>query len=192
MAKAKASGSSTLGRDAWIAAGLAALSGGGVEAVRVEVLARTLHVTKGSFYWHFADRRELLDAVIAHWETSTTGAVIASIDARGGSPADRLRRLISMTFRGGDIDKIESAVRRWGSSDPSVHPILDRVDKARLSYVAGLLEAHGLSAATARDRSRVLYLTMIGEFTWTAHGGAATSRRTLEALAEMLLAEEPG
>lgn len=190
MAKAHGASSSSLGREAWIAAGLAALSSGGVEAVRVEVLARALHVTKGSFYWHFADRRELLDAIVAHWETTTTGAVIATLDARGGAPAERLRRLIAMTFRGGDLDKLESALRRWGSSDPSVHPILDRVDKARLAYVAGLLEAHGLAPATARDRARVLYLAMIGEFTWTAHGGAATSRRTLEALASMLLAAE--
>lgn len=74
MAKAHGASSSSLGREAWIAAGLAALSSGGVEAVRVEVLARALHVTKGSFYWHFADRRELLDAIVAHWETTTTGA----------------------------------------------------------------------------------------------------------------------
>jgi AcrR family transcriptional regulator len=190
MAKKKAEQAPALGRDAWVVAGLAALTAGGVEAVRVEVLARDLGVTKGGFYWHFTDRRELLDAIVAYWETIATVDVITAVEARGGTPAERLRRLVSLCFRGGGVDQMENALRRWGSTDPSVHPVLERVDKARLAYVADLLVAHGHSAATARDRARMLYLTMIGEFTWTSHGGPATARRTLEALCELLLTPE--
>ena len=190
MAKRKAMESPALGREAWIAAALAARAAGVVEAVRVEVLARQLEVTKGSFYWHFADRRALLDAMVARWETTTTSDVMATIEARGGAAAERLRRLIALCFRGGGVDQVESALRRWGSTDAAVHPILDRIDRARIAYVAGLLTEHGLPAATARDRARLLYLTMIGEFTWTSHGGSATPRRTLEALADLLLAPE--
>lgn len=190
MARQKGAAPPALGRDAWVAAGLAALTAGGVEAVRVEVLARTLGVTKGGFYWHFTDRRELLDAIVAYWEAVATTDVITAVESRGGSPAERLRRLVSLCFRGGGVDQMENALRRWGSTDASVHPVLERVDKARLAYVADLLVAHGLSAATARDRARMLYLTMIGEFTWTSHGGPAIARRTLEALCELLLTPE--
>ena len=180
-----------LTRDAWIAAGLRALGDGGVEAVRVEVLARQLAVTKGSFYWHFADRRALLAAMVAQWEAETTTGVIAAVDARGGSGAERLRRLIAICFRGGGIDRLESALRRWGSTDDAVRPVLARTDTARLAYVAELLVEAGHTVATARARSRILYLAMIGEFAWTSHGGAPTPRRTLESLGELLLAPEP-
>jgi AcrR family transcriptional regulator len=179
-----------LDRGAWISAGLRALGTGGVEAVRVEVLARTLGVTKGSFYWHFADRRALLDAMVAHWELATTTNVIAAVDADGGSGADRLRRLIALCFHGGGISRLESALRRWGSTDDVVRPILARVDAARIAYVADLLVAHGLGAAMARIRARLLYLVMIGELAWRAHGGIATPRRALDVLGELLLAPE--
>jgi AcrR family transcriptional regulator len=190
MAKLKPKESPALGRDAWIEAGLHALSEGGVEAVRVEALARTLGVTKGSFYWHFTDRRELLLAMAEQWELASTTSVIAAVEARGGTGAARLLRLISLCFRGGEIDRLESALRRWGSSDEGVRPVLARIDATRLEYVAGLLVEHGLPLATARARSRLLYLTMIGEFTWTSHGGTPTPRRTLETLGEMMLALE--
>jgi AcrR family transcriptional regulator len=187
MGRPKAKEPSALGRDAWIDAGLRALSDGGIEAVRVEVLARTLGVTKGSFYWHFADRRDLLAAMAAQWELASTTSVIAAVEARGGTGAARLLRLISLCFRGGEIDRMESALRRWGSGDDVVRPILARIDATRLDYVTGLLVDHGLPLATARARARLLYLTMIGEFTWTSHGGTPTPRRTLEVLGEMML-----
>ena len=60
-------------------------------------------------------------------------------------------------------------------------------DKSRLAYVTGLLVEHGLTPATARLRARLLYLALIGEFSWTSHGGNPTPRHTLEALGELLL-----
>jgi AcrR family transcriptional regulator len=191
MAKSRSGPAPALEPQAWVAAGLRALREGGVEAVRVEALARALGVTKGSFYWHFADRRALLDAMVARWERSTTTNVITAVEAPGGTAADRLRRLIAMAFHGGEIDRLESALRRWGSTDDAVRPILARVDAARLAYVTGLLVEHGLAPATARLRARLLYLALIGEFTWTSHGGAPSPRRTLEALGELLLGAEP-
>ncbi|HUF50410.1 MAG TPA: TetR family transcriptional regulator, partial [Longimicrobiales bacterium] len=56
------------GREEWLAAAAAALTRGGVEAVKVEALARDLAITKGSFYWHFADRPALLASVLDQWE----------------------------------------------------------------------------------------------------------------------------
>jgi AcrR family transcriptional regulator len=176
-----------LSRDAWTAAGLRALGAGGIEGVRVEVLARELGVTKGSFYWHFADRRALLTAMVERWEAVATTDIIAAVEARGGTGAERLRRLIALCFRGGDTDRVESALRRWGSGDDAVRPVLARMDAARLGYVTDLLIAAGHDPAAARARARILYLAMIGEFAWTSHGGTPSPRRTLELLGELLL-----
>jgi AcrR family transcriptional regulator len=59
-------------RARWIDAALAAIETGGSDAVAVSPLARSLSVTKGSFYWHFADRRELLRAALGTWLTRHT------------------------------------------------------------------------------------------------------------------------
>lgn len=189
MAKRKVSaGNEQAGApEAWIRAGLHALAEGGVEAVRVEVLARQLGVTKGSFYWHFTDRRAFLSAMVLHWESASTADVISEVERGGGTAEARLRRLIALCFRGGEIDRIESALRRWGSTDEVVRPILARIDETRLRYVTGLLTEHGLPLATARTRSRLLYLTMLGEFTWTSHGGTPTPRNVLGELGDLCL-----
>ena len=67
--------SSRLDASAWIEAALEALADGGVEAVRVEPLAKALDVTKGSFYWHFADRRALIDAMLTSWSDGRIAAI---------------------------------------------------------------------------------------------------------------------
>jgi AcrR family transcriptional regulator len=67
MASATALKTSPLQPDDWIRAGFARLAGEGIEAVRIELLARDLGVSKGSFYWHFQDREELLAKMFARW-----------------------------------------------------------------------------------------------------------------------------
>ena len=39
-------------RSSWIEEGLRALAAGGPDAVRIELLAQALGVTRGGFYWH--------------------------------------------------------------------------------------------------------------------------------------------
>src|SRR5215475_9389836 len=52
----------------WIRIGFSQLAREGIESVRIEVLARELGVSKGSFYWHFRDRDELLMQMLEQWE----------------------------------------------------------------------------------------------------------------------------
>src|SRR5688572_23444507 len=64
----------------WAAAALDAMAAGGVDAVAVEPLARSLGVTKGSFYWHFANREALIKAALDLWEQRETVDVIAGLE----------------------------------------------------------------------------------------------------------------
>src|SRR5271156_4146063 len=72
MATATALKSSPLQPDDWIRAAFARLSTEGIESVRIELLARDLGVSKGSFYWHFQDREELLAKMLDRWEGDET------------------------------------------------------------------------------------------------------------------------
>ena len=66
--------------------GLRALAAGRPDAVRVEPLAKALGVTRGGFYWHFADRRALLDEMLDTWERATIDEVIERVEGQGGDP----------------------------------------------------------------------------------------------------------
>src|SRR5215831_599523 len=90
-----------LSADDWAGAALAALAEGGLAAVAVEPLAARLGATKGSFYWHFANRSALQEAAVLRWEERHTEAVIARL-AGLADPAERLRRLFDTVFRTGD------------------------------------------------------------------------------------------
>ncbi len=83
---------------------------GGVGAVRVEVLARSLGVTKGSFYHHFSKRADLLEAMLDTWREIGTEAIIVEADTQE-TPRARLERLVSVIFPSTDGDAVESALR---------------------------------------------------------------------------------
>src|SRR6266404_2112370 len=80
-------------RSSWIQEGLRALAAGGPDAVRIELLARALGVTRGGFYWHFDDRRGLLEEILDTWERVSVDEVIERVEREGGDARARLRRL---------------------------------------------------------------------------------------------------
>src|SRR5260370_29173396 len=80
-------------RSSWIEEGLRGLAAGGPDAVRIELLARALGVTRGGFYWHFDDRRGLLEEILDTWERVSVDEVIERVEREGGDARARLRRL---------------------------------------------------------------------------------------------------
>jgi AcrR family transcriptional regulator len=126
-------------RTSWIEEGLRALGVGGPDAVRIEKLAQALGVTKGGFYWHFDDRRALLEEMLAAWERMGVDAVIERIESDGGDSRTKLRRLFALTSSGPrGFFKIELAIRDWARRDKAVAKRLRRVDTRRMGYMRSL------------------------------------------------------
>jgi AcrR family transcriptional regulator len=171
----------------WLEAGLASLARQGAEAVKVEPLARELGVTKGSFYWHFRDRNALLEGILERWQEVTTQAIIARIDALGGTPAARLQALVDTTSQTKRGARLDQAIRAWAARDRRARAALQAVDAQREAYVRDLLIEHGLSPARAGQRARILYLALIGEFTWIAQGAPASGAAPWNELVKLLL-----
>lgn len=152
-------------RQDWLIAAVAALAAGGVEAVKVERIAKTLGVSKGSFYWHFKDRSELLSAILDLWDSDFTQQLI---DNAAGlpTPGERLRHLareaLAKTIYGIDSARTEAAVQSWAATDASVAERLRIVDAARVAYLERELSQSGLSAAKARAMAKILYLALLG------------------------------
>jgi AcrR family transcriptional regulator len=125
----------------WIGAGLRALAAGGPDAVRVETLAQTLGVTKGGFYWHFADRPALLEQILDSWEQTATDEVIEQVEGGGGDARSRLHRLFGLAASIQDLLLVELAIRDWARRDKSVAERLQRVDNKRMDYMRLLFAA---------------------------------------------------
>jgi AcrR family transcriptional regulator len=150
-----------LTRDAWVRAALEAIANGGLAAVAVVPLAERLGVTKGSFYWHFPSREALVEAALADWEESHTAAVITEIEAASTDPLEQLRLLIKRVSALAAGDRVELALLAT-AEHPAVKPVLDRVARRRLDFIAELLERLGFSRADARRRALLAYTSYLG------------------------------
>ncbi len=87
-----------LGRHDWLTIALKVLAESGIEAVRVEPLAKLMNVTKGSFYWHFKDREDLLEAMLHSWETRETDDIINQVEVAGGDTSAKLLNLLQLAY----------------------------------------------------------------------------------------------
>lgn len=174
--------------DDWIAAAAARFAEDGADGVRVEPLAKSLGVSKGSFYWHFKDRAALLGAVVDAWEQHGTLEIIQGVEAESNDPADQLWGLFERTFGTPPAaDAFETAVRSWASQDSHTRKLVKRVDRKRLAFVAGLLHAAGIPKAESKRRSELLYCTLIGEFLQRSYGKQRLDRASLRSLHRLLL-----
>jgi len=127
-------------RTSWIEQGLRALAAGGPDAVRIEPLAQALRVTKGGFYWHFDDRRALLEEMLDTWERMVIDEVIERVEAGRGTARAKLRRLFALAsgYTGSGLLPVELAIRDWARRDRGVAKRLRRVDNRRMEYMRSL------------------------------------------------------
>jgi len=151
----------TLTRDGWIDCALDRFAEDGIDKVLIAPLARELGVTKGSFYWHFKDRQDLLDAMLKRWEGIGTLDIIEQVEKEGGTADKRLRRTIDLSIKQVS-SRLEPALRQWGRQDKNVRAALRRVDEQRLTYLQELFIQLCDSQKEAEARSWLLYCLITG------------------------------
>lgn len=177
------------GRREWVEAGLHALAERGVEAVRVEALARALSVTKGSFYWHFRDRADLLRAILTEWEDRRTEQVIQDAEL---TEADASARLLNVIQAAAEADaRLELSVRSWAAMDATAAASVARADHRRLSYLSALFRELGFPTLDAATRARVAYLARLGQLLLPADAKAASDRDASRLLHAILATPGP-
>jgi AcrR family transcriptional regulator len=172
-------------RSGWIDEGLRALAAGGPDAVRIEPLARALGVTKGGFYWHFDDRRALLEEILDRWERASVDEVIERIESGGGDARAKLRRLSALGSSrheelGIEPVSIDLAVRDWARRDKKVARRLRRVDNRRMDYMRSLFGALGFDEDDVEARCMLAFSLWIGQQFIAADHGARSRAGVLK------------
>jgi AcrR family transcriptional regulator len=143
----------------WLDQGLKALARRGFTALKADPLAKEMGVSRGSFYWHFADIAAYHAAVLKHWREIAAERIIVDVEAvAAGSDALAvlLRRVLSEKLA------LENAVRSWASVDAGARAAVQAIDQRRLGYVESLLKRAGLTDDVARIRAQILYWTFLG------------------------------
>jgi AcrR family transcriptional regulator len=118
----------------WLEAGLVALGEGGIAAVRVEALARSLGIAKAGFYWHFKDRRDLMQQLLDYWSHEVTEVITDNDEVLSLEPKARLVRTAEMILEY-DLTAHEFGVRQWGLQDATAARAVRRVNRTRLDFI---------------------------------------------------------
>lgn len=150
---------SRLTADDWLKHGLKVLAKLGPEGLKADSLAKSLGVSRGSFYWHFKDINAYEKALLKLWKTKVTDNTIADLAAHTPG-ADRLSEIMRRAFS--VEDSLEHAIRRWAFQNKAVRRAVLGVDKIRINYLKELLVNAGLSEQEAGARSVFIYSASLG------------------------------
>jgi AcrR family transcriptional regulator len=169
-------------RSAWIDEGLRALGAGGPDAVRIELLAKALGVTKGGFYGYFDDRPALLQEMLDAWQRAMVDEVIEHVEAAGGDARAKLRRLfgIASTVDVTGWMKVELAIRDWSRRDWAVAERLREMDNRRMDYMRSLFGAFCPDEDDVEARCMLAFSLFTGSHFIAADHGGRTRAEVLE------------
>src|SRR5690554_740400 len=127
--------------DLWLNAAYALLIEKGVDAVKVMPLARTLGLSRTSFYGHFTSREALLDALIARWQDKNTGNLIRQTRAAADTVTEAVFNLFDCWLRPDLFDaRLDFAIRNWALGDPALRAVLERTDTERTAALCAMFE----------------------------------------------------
>lgn len=173
-------------KQAWIDTALSMLAADGPDAVRVEVLAQRLGVTRGGFYRQLGSRAELVDAMLDTWEQRAIDDVRLRVEAEGGDARRKVRTAGMLTFSA-ELLPLDLAVREWARRDADVAGRLRRVDNRRMAYLRELISTVCADAAEVEARALLAFSLVIADHLIAAEHPASTRGRVLRDATRLLL-----
>lgn len=161
MATGRTSSSSRLTVDDWLQAGYAIIADEGLNALKLDRLCARLHVTKGSFYWHFVDMATYRQTMIESWaqlkdEDRRDIEQLRDIPAR-----DRLSRMMTSLVQPRQWS-LERAMREWARSDTAVADAVQKADRRLLSAVRQAFRDYGFDDDEAELRANTTFAAGVG------------------------------
>ena len=126
----------------WLAKALDTLESNGVEAVKIERLAKELDISRSGFYWHFKNRQDLLEHLLDFWVREYTGVVSDNPDVKKLDPKKRLLIVMEM-IRDKKLTKYDLAINAWAKVDPLAHEVVKKVVNIRLDFLRSIFAELG-------------------------------------------------
>ena len=149
--------------DVWLNAAQDLLLESGVDAVKIQLLAKRLNLSRTSFYWFFKDHQELLDALVKRWREKNTGNLVKQATAYAETLVEAVLNVNDLWFDPELFDsKFEFAIRSWALQSPNILAEVQEADQIRLSAIRDLYKKFGFDEMSSDVRARTIYLVQIG------------------------------
>lgn len=172
-----------LTREDWLRHGLEALAAEGFGALKADRLAKSLNVSRGSFYWHFRDLSDFHEGLLDLWERRATRQTIDQLE-RELPGTDRLQILMRGALA---ADKgLERGIRAWATHDPAVADRVVTIDRQRIAYLEKLLLDAGVGPDLAKARALFLHWAYLGQTLLSGGPFGSLDITSIDALAATL------
>jgi len=136
----------------WLETAMSILASEGINAVKIETLAKRLKTSRSGFYWHFQDRAELLKEMLVYWRTEYTDTVIKHGQQGEMTPTERLYMIMQMIEKH-NLDRFEIHMRSWADQDPEVGEIVIKVYRKRYDFIRSIFSEMGFSGCDLEMRT---------------------------------------
>lgn len=173
----------------WIDAAKKALITGGIKSVSVNLIASKLGITRGSFYWHFSDRQELLDALVDDWLDTNNAALLEAIEKAGenGDPTD-FDIVGNLWLEEKEFDpRYDSAMRDWARTDKKIDKVVRKTDSQRIDAFKKMFLSYGFREQEAWIRARILYYHQVGYYALNVRESTEERRKLFKLYDDVLL-----
>lgn len=151
-------------RQQWIDAALAALGTSPIDELKVLTLARSLDVSRSSFYWYFENHTALTDELVEIWERNTASIVERAQRGASSIVAACLGVFECWADRRLYHAELDQAVREWGRRDGTIGAGVTRADAVRLEALVAMFRRHEFAPDDALVRARLLYHSQVGYY----------------------------
>ncbi len=150
-------------RDFWLDAAYNLLIDSGVDAVKVMAMAKSLAISRTSFYWHFDDRDALLDALIQRWQEKNTANLISQTNVYAETITEAVLNLFDCWIDPELFDApLDFAIRNWGQSSGKLKQIIEQSDRERIAAISVMFSRFGYDQQQAETRALTVYYTQVG------------------------------
>lgn len=166
-----------LSQEDWLEAGMRALSEGGYESLGVTQLSKSLGVSKGSFYWHFASVGQYHDALLEHWHKRYIST--APREARRTASSEHPLQALGAVLQGRNMPALDEAIRRWAAVNPKARLAIDNSERYRRQRLAEMLVSKGVERDQAEARAQLVI------WAWSGSADEANLRWRMKAIAEL-------
>ena len=136
----------------WLSAALDMLGKGSVSDVKIEKLAQTLGINKSGFYWHFKNRADLLEQLLAYWTHELTEVVTSNSELLKLEPRERLCRAAEMIIDY-DLTRYEISIRQWALTNDLADQAVNKINEIRLDFVSQTLAELGFEGDDLQMRA---------------------------------------
>ena len=146
----------------WLSTALDIFVSEGIDAVRITRLAETLKVTRGSFYWHFSNRDDLIDTLVEYWKNKNTPAILGCVETPE-TLDDGILSLFEACVDENLFDsRLDLALREWARRSDDIHSEVEKADQERIKGIQKMFKSFEYPMPESLIRARVIYFAQIG------------------------------